>query len=97
MKISEVSIYKLEATDKDLGINSGHIYNDTEGRGPYYRINGRWYCTYSNVNTSSTSLFGRYREQLHLLDDSSSYDTIAKRLEDNFQDMMPFKGQLELF
>lgn len=92
MKISAVTIYKLEATDKELDTGTNYLNKWRSTSGPYYRINGRWYATYGIMDSSDTRLLSMYKEQLELLDDSS-----AKCLETNFQDMMPFKGQLELF
>lgn len=81
MKISEVTVYKLEATNIELGIS---IY-DRYDTSPYYKINGDWYATNGN--------------RLFPLDTINKlvFDGLCKVLEDNFKEMMPFKGQLELF
>ncbi len=82
MKISEVTIYKLEATNTELDIRVYEKY-DTY---PYYRINEKWYAT-----------DGSRIYPIDAQDYAPTYDTLSKILEKNFQDMMPFKGQLELF
>lgn len=80
MKISEFTIYKLEATNKELDIS---IYDMTdESRSPYYKLNNIWYST------------GGSNRYIYPVD--SNYP-LSKRLEENFKEMMPFKGQLELF
>ncbi len=80
MKISEVTIYKLEATNKELDISIYDMGN--ESRSPYYKLNNIWYST-----------GGSYR-YIYPIDPSYS---LSKRLEETFKEMMPFKGQLELF
>jgi len=77
MKINEVTIYKLEATDTEVE----NIYYLIEG--PYYRIDSKWYYTEPN------------RNRIYPLGNGEEY--LPEKLETNFQDMMPFKGQLELF
>ena len=81
MKISEITIYKLEATEDELDLG---IY-DRRDTSPYYRINNNWYVTNDNkifpLNVNTNGL----------------YMGMSKILEDIFKEMMPFKGQLELF
>lgn len=83
MKISEVTVYKLEATNKELDIS---IYDRGEGEAPYYRVGTYWYTT------NDKRIY-----PLDVYDHAPTYNTLSEILERNFQDMMPFKGQLELF
>lgn len=80
MKISEIAIYKVEAADKELGVDFYDV--GTDSMGPYYKVNNVWYSTRGTKN------------QMYPVDPNYS---LAKRLEEAFKEMMPFKGQLELF
>lgn len=87
MKISEVVIYKLEATNKELGIEA---YNSTieDTKGPYYRIMGHWYSTSNN----------KFESTIYPLNKGEAgWNSLFNTLENNFKEMMPFKGQMELF
>ena len=81
MKINEIVIYKLEATNKELNIGTYDKYDSS----PYYKINGNWYATNGNRIFPLETY------------DKLTYDGLSKILEDLFREMHPFKCQLELF
>jgi hypothetical protein len=83
MKINEVTIYRLDATNTELDIRIYEKYDTSP-------INGNWYAT----NHCTT---GDRAYPLDTYNHAPTYDSLSKILEKNFQDMMPFKGQLELF
>lgn len=83
MKISEVTVYRLEIAGSELGLSE---YERIDTFSPYYRINGEWYTSTDmdeNIYPISRMGFG--------------HRTLSKALETNFAEMYPFKGQLELF